>query len=676
MDGEEQERPRSRGGELAICGAQLLGLSGLAFAEPLYDLFQGDLSSLVSTDATGLALVLLIAGIALVPPLVLFSLEAIASAIGAGAGRALHVVFVGGLIALFVLQAHASIDVPGSVLILAALVLGVGGALLYPRSRAFRLGLNVLAPAPLLFAALFLVSPAVSPLLHAHEPRVRAVPSASAAPLVLLVFDELPVTSLLDWRGRIDGGRYPAFARLARDGTWFPNTTSVDGATPWAVPAILTGDYPDPDALATSSAHPRSIFTLMGGERDAHVLEPITRVCPASLCRRDEESAPTRALGAANLLSNASANRLLPDPLSRGALKVARGVQILVGADASGDYLAARVRERVGAFNRIVDSIHSGGRSDLYVVHLLLPHGPWEFLPSGRRYTAALDGLIDGRWSADPDLVTQGWQRHLLQLEYTDRLLGKLLDRLDEQGLYDEALVAVVADHGVNFAPQQPRRELDARSVHQLAPVPFILKAPGRRGGKIDPEPLQTIDVLPTIADALGAELPWHSDGTSAFSRERVHPTTARVTESGVDPTEVARTQLGRDGAAAARRQALFGSGRDRRALYAPGTMSRLVGRRVPNGLRSSRSAQVHVGGSAEAMPAYVQGTVDGVPVNRELAFAVGGRIAAVTRSYGLDGETVFATPLPDWALRPRAGRLAVLALDQDGALARLPRAR
>src|SRR4051812_27316224 len=41
-------------------------------------------------------------------------------------------------------------------------------------------------------------------------------------PVVMIVFDEFPTTSLLDAHGRIDAVRYPNFARLARDANWFP----------------------------------------------------------------------------------------------------------------------------------------------------------------------------------------------------------------------------------------------------------------------------------------------------------------------------------------------------------------------------------------------------------------------------------------------------------------------
>ena len=682
----EEESRRSRPRELALNGAHLLGLSGLAFAQPIYDLLRGDLSSLVATDATGLALVLLVALIALGPPLVLLAVEALAFAIGRRPGRAVHLVFVGGLVGLFVLQAHASVDVPDPVVVALAAVLGVAAAVFYRRFAPMRLGLTVLAPAPLLFAALFLASPAVAPLLSPDEPRVEPASGRPAATVVLIVFDELPLASLLDRHARIDRARYPAFARLADDGTWFPNTTSVDGATPWAVPAILTGDRPDSQVLATAEGHPRSIFTLLGGDHETHAIEPITRICPQAQCRRDLAGDAARALRAANLLTSPSAHRLLPGVLGRGALKVTRRVQAAVGADTSGDYLAAQVRVRREDFRRFAASIRAGGRPGLHVLHVLLPHGPWELMPSGRRYSADLPGLVDGRWTRDRDLVAQAWQRHLLQLEYTDRLLGSVLRRLDREGLYDDALVAVAADHGVNFAPGQWRRKVDRRSVLQLAPVPFILKAPRQRRGRVAPQPLTTVDVLATIADALRVPLPWPTDGSSAFDPGRPRPETVTMTEAGADQVSVSRARLRRAGPVLARKLALFGSGRDRRRLFSLGEWAGLVGRRVPSArLEALRSPDVRLAGAdrfedvrltAPVVPGHVEGTIEGADAKRDLAIAVNGRISAVTRTFRLDGATRFAAVLPDWALREGANDVTVLGVGRGGALTRLPGGR
>jgi hypothetical protein len=67
------------------------------------------------------------------------------------------------------------------------------------------------------------------------------VPADARVPVVMLFFDEFPLTSLLDSRGRVDRRLYPNLARFAREATWYRNATGIGPFTPYAVPAMLTG---------------------------------------------------------------------------------------------------------------------------------------------------------------------------------------------------------------------------------------------------------------------------------------------------------------------------------------------------------------------------------------------------------------------------------------------------
>ena len=89
---------------------------------------------------------------------------------------------------------------------------------------------------------------------------------------VVVLFDELPVTSLMDARGRVDATLFPHFADLARTATWYRNTTAVSGATEQAVPAVLTGRYPREGLLPRFADHPRNLFTLLAGSHDLQVV--------------------------------------------------------------------------------------------------------------------------------------------------------------------------------------------------------------------------------------------------------------------------------------------------------------------------------------------------------------------------------------------------------------------
>ncbi len=119
-----------------------------------------------------------------------------------------------------------------------------------------------------------------------------------------------------------------------------------------------------------------------------------------------------------------------------------------------------------------------------------------------------------------PYLTRHNEQRYLLQLGFVDRLLGRLIRQLKRTGIYDDTLILVTADHGFAWQVGVPtRRSVSNGNVEELTPVPFFVKAPGQRRGRVNDAYVETLDVTPTIADVLGMRLGYRTDGSSAFSR-------------------------------------------------------------------------------------------------------------------------------------------------------------
>ncbi len=158
-----------------------------------------------------------------------------------------------------------------------------------------------------------------------------------------------------------------------------------------------------------------------------------------------------------------------------------------------------------------------------------MPHEPWLYLPSGRQSRPAGNDPVEGINKLpgfdDPDLSVHNHLRHLLQVGYTDHLVGELLDRLRRTGQLRRALIVVTADHGYSFqVGVRSRRLLSESNVEEIAPVPFFVKAPGQTEGRVDESLVRNIDVVATIADLLGGSVFYRQDGHSAFSdatRER-----------------------------------------------------------------------------------------------------------------------------------------------------------
>ena len=260
---------------------------------------------------------------------------------------------------------------------------------------------------------------------------------------VLIVLDEFPGDILLGPDGRIDAGRYPNFAALAGDSTWFRNAYTAYDSTTKAVPLILDGIAPRKGTDPVARDHPRSIFTALG-RRGYRIVtsEEATSLCPRRYCPGQRARRPA----------------IIPN------LKAGRA-------------------ER---FEHFIRSIRASRRPTFWMKHALLPHGPWVYLPSGRHSRPFRRELLPRMQSVpgfyDDYLTHHNEQRQLLQLGFVDRLLGRLVARLKSQGMYDDTAIVVTADHG--FAWQvgvETRRSVTPSNVEELAPVPLIVKRPGRR---------------------------------------------------------------------------------------------------------------------------------------------------------------------------------------------------
>jgi len=117
-----------------------------------------------------------------------------------------------------------------------------------------------------------------------------------------------------------------------------------------------------------------------------------------------------------------------------------------------------------------------------------------------------IPGAWAGRYGADD-------QRRIGQLydaavAATDVQIGRLLDALRSDGLYDRALVIVTADHGEELWDHGGF--FHGHTLYdELLRVPLIVKFPGNwAAGSVVDGLARSIDILPTIADLLGRAAP------------------------------------------------------------------------------------------------------------------------------------------------------------------------
>jgi hypothetical protein len=212
----------------------------------------------------------------------------------------------------------------------------------------------------------------------------------------------------------------------------------------------------------------------------------------------------------------------------------------------------------------------------------------------------------------------------------------------------------------MSFRLGHDRRLVRAENVQDIAPVPFFLKAPGQKRGRISDRPLQTIDVLPTIADTLGVDIPWKVDGRSALAPPK--PRRREIVAKKFKHTYLVDTPgyEGAKRAALARKIRLFGGD-----IYAFGPRPDLIGRSAPGGGQT-----VVVDPGSGFVPAHVAGAIPDGPRGggRTVAVAVNGRVVATGVTFTLEGaeEEQYSVIAPERAFEAGRNRIQLLLVEGD----------
>jgi hypothetical protein len=626
----------------------LLALFSFAIVQPTFERLAKTPEYFVVRGYGAAEVVLYALGLVIFVPMTLMAVELAAGAIHTRVLSIVHQFFVCGL--TFLIFAGVLSRYPTRLALILALAIVIVVATAYHFWAPARMFVSIAAVAPILFVAVFLTRVDLGAMSIA-APSGLSMPTVQArTPVVLVLLDELAVSSLLIDDGRIDGIRYPNFAALADSSTWYRRATTDFDVTDQAVPAILTGRLRT-EPLPSVAHYPRNLFTLLGGSYGVNAFQAEARLCPTNVC---PNASPPRDVRLARMVSDVTTSSTLRKPAWVGDW----------GTPA----------QEVAHF---LSALRQTRKPHLHVMHVLLPHVPYRYLPSGRAYedARALPGYGGRfRWKREPWYVDHNYLRYLLQLGYTDEVLGKIMSRLKSTGLWRRSLVILMADHGVSFRPGGHRRYVDSRNVGDIAPIPLFVKYPGQTRSSVDDLRARSIDILPTIADVLRVNPGWKFDGTSLRARNRRSPATVVVRSYTGDVVRAAW-----DDVAAGQRKTLawktrhFGSGVD--SVFAAGRYRRLLGKAVEavpawrtDTIRVDldRSSTVRFDPRSSATPSRVSGALHGVAPGDDLkiAIAVNGRISVVTNVLEVDGERpTFSTFVPDAAFRPGENAITILAL-------------
>jgi len=535
--------------------------------------------------------------------------------------------------------------------------------------------------AAFIFPILFLRTPGIArqvkvfstPLIPSESVTQVGSQRAGKPSIIILVLDELPTSSILRDDLTVDADLFPNFARLAQTSTWYRRAVSVADSTVKAVPTLLTGSSPDPDQLPTFGDQPWNLFTLLSTSYDCLVEESRTNLSPPGTQQRLES-------WSAQILQLVRDEFLL---IIHGALPdqwTGRLPDIRFDFSGFGEVgePGAGNKGKVEAFRDFLTRIKKKPGPQLVFLHTVLPHSPWRYLPEGQRYAEGDAGFLGmptyELWNDSRYLVDQNFQRHIFQVAFVDRLLGEFLDKLEDEELFKDSLVIVVADHGARFIPNKSRRFISSEDYGAILCVPLFIKLPAQTEGRIDDRQVQSTDVFPTILEILKVELDWQFDGTSFLSQDYQTRPIEVVAYTGEEFTfppdeDLLVKSLGP-------KTRLFPRGTTANGLFRFGPNLELLGQDAPPGAslntiewnRPERYKQVDP--ASGFVPSWVRGSVADLELDLPLALGVNGTIRATGRSYRTTPEKIgFSFFVPPSAFRPKGNKLALYQILPDGSL-------
>jgi hypothetical protein len=642
----------------------IFGLYSLSVARPLLELLAPNAEFFVFKRASRLEILVFVFTLCFIIPALLVLIRFLLSKISEKAANIFQGIVIAILTLAFILPGlnkHHFITGTGILimLVICCALLGVG----YFLFNWLRLFYIYLAPAILIVPLIFIISPRIHRILFAKSVEIQSVKIESKTPLIFIVFDEFPTISLMDEHREIDAVRYPNFSKMSKEWNWYRGTSSVAERTEGAVPAILSGCYPEKGSLPTLNDYPQNLFTLLRNSHHMEIFESVTWLNPETTQTAESESNHAGWNSYVSDLWLVYLHIILPEKFLFNLPPVAQ---------AWGDFevnspKGVQQRESYKKNPEIVADqflrlIKPSQKPVLYFLHVILPHSPWHLLPSGKDYESrSLEGIVLHyfRLSKDESAVQRAYQRHLLQVGFVDHWMGSLIERLKETDLYDRSVIVVVGDHGISFDPGDTLRALSKENKEEIMFVPLFIKGPGQKTGVINDSNVEIIDILPTVAELMQFKIPWKVDGVSVVKNPPPSERKRQFCDLLCQNRFYFDAKLSAGGAALERKLKWFGTGKQDK-LFQFGPCDNLLGTNIPNSPQINRNIKiklrdpdlfVNVTLGSNIIPTFVAGHLITDSILQQkmmLGIALNGVFQATTYS----SDHGFDSMVPESALR------------------------
>lgn len=118
----------------------------------------------------------------------------------------------------------------------------------------------------------------------------------------------------------------------------------------------------------------------------------------------------------------------------------------------------------------------------------------------------------------DAQLLSRAYDR---ELQRTDALIGEFVDALASSGTLDDTLIVVSSDHGEQFLEHGHLVHGGDAFFSEVLAIPLLVAGPHVFDNRVDiHQPVSLVDVMPTLFDLVGVEVPEEAQGRSALAAE------------------------------------------------------------------------------------------------------------------------------------------------------------
>lgn len=344
---------------------------------------------------------------------------------------------------------------------------------------------------------------------------------ASSPPVIIILLDGLTSRDMSLYGYPIS--TTPNLERLTSDWTIYDSAQSPANATIAALPSVLTGRYPYTDDWSRYGEWARAGVgweslprRLRARGYETHFFNGGGAPSPASYHMNSDFDVVTAGLTRFPLR-----DRTLNRTLWLGVWgfmkaeyswhpEAPKGISVMsAGVEAEPGYTQAE------AFFRHWKEINGKDPYFAYL-HLQRPHLPYiggHFLGS---ILPASEGLTDAPSqervyfmpftgsAADQLQIDHMRARYDENIRMADEQLGGLLETLKQLGLYDDAMIVLIADHGTTFANGRIGYGSQMLSAAEHS-IPLLIKYPHQKQQTRIHDLVSLIDIAPTVLDVVGA---------------------------------------------------------------------------------------------------------------------------------------------------------------------------